>query len=174
MCRGLSEIANIVIRNYAAADKDSQFSAETCEILIKQKDLGITPSSPSVGTTVNDQSTSILAKNPDKSQETQNLVKQLPVRVYIQIFDEQDRGRAREFQKNLRTQGFLAPGIENVGDETGNKANRLEQNVIRVYNDADYKVAENKIQGIVGRDFMIQQKAGNANKGSIEVWFKTP
>jgi hypothetical protein len=41
---------------------------------------------------------------------------QIPARVYIQIFDEAKRPRARELQKALESRGFVVPGIENVGN----------------------------------------------------------
>ena len=43
------------------------------------------------------------------------VTRQVPPRVYIQIFDEAQRARARELQKGLESQGFVVPGIENVG-----------------------------------------------------------
>jgi septal ring factor EnvC (AmiA/AmiB activator) len=38
-----------------------------------------------------------------------------PPRVYIQIVDEAQRQKAREFQSVLQQRGYVVPGIENVG-----------------------------------------------------------
>jgi hypothetical protein len=43
------------------------------------------------------------------------VTRQVPARVYIQIFDEAQRSRARELQKALESRMFVVPGIENVG-----------------------------------------------------------
>jgi hypothetical protein len=111
--------------------------------------------------------------SPTKSSVTQQMINDLPARVYIQIFNESDRSRAKVLQSKLKSIGFIVPDIENVGDDAGNKAKSLNRNIIRCYNEGDCKKA-NEIKEIIGSDFAVQPYTGNANKGTIEVWFKTP
>ncbi len=45
-------------------------------------------------------------------------VKQTPARVYIQIAREEQRQRAAEIVHKLQAEGFIVPGIENVGNKS--------------------------------------------------------
>ena len=46
----------------------------------------------------------------------------IPKRVYIQIFEDAQRARARELQRALEKGGFVVPGIENVGGRSSYQA----------------------------------------------------
>jgi hypothetical protein len=47
-------------------------------------------------------------------QQTQGAA-QVPPRVYIHVVNDNQRARAREVARKLQAQGFLVPGVENVG-----------------------------------------------------------
>jgi hypothetical protein len=194
MCLGLKEITNTVIRNYsdykkiqaAVVDKNGQYLPEdkTCQDLIDKFDSG--GLNPNIKKTIvkDDDGWPKLNNNPDKSEESQALAKSLPVRVYIQIFSENDKVTATNLQNVLRAKNILVPGIENVGDKNGAQAASLQKSIVRYYeaNEGDKTSAEKVMKitnSIVGTDkFSLQPIKGDvskaANKGTIEVWFRTP
>jgi hypothetical protein len=57
----------------------------------------------------------------------------IPARVYVQIFEETQRARARELQSTLEAAGFVVPGIENVGST---RAPRQTESDVRFYGGA--------------------------------------
>ncbi len=95
--------------------------------------------------------------------------------IYLQIYSESQRDKAKEFQAKLLENKFHVPGIENVGDDTGTKANSINQDIVKYYNDADKANAE-KIQSLIDPTFIVQKgiTKQKVSPGTIEVWFKTP
>ena len=95
--------------------------------------------------------------------------------IYLHIYNESQRDKAKEFQAKLLENKFHVPGIENVGDDTGTKANSINQDTVRFYNDADKANAE-KIQSLIDPTFIVQKGVTKQkiSPGTIEVWFKTP
>jgi hypothetical protein len=71
-------------------------------------------------------------------------IQQLPRRVYLHIFDEKQREKAQALQSSLRQQGYLVPGIENVGE----KAQAIKQTEVRFFDDSDRDTA-NKVKDIL-------------------------
>ena len=59
--------------------------------------------------------TGVLDRLPSQDSSVASALRELPTRVYLQIFDETQRDDARRLQTSLTQQGFLVPGIENVG-----------------------------------------------------------
>jgi hypothetical protein len=115
-------------------------------------------------------------KSPALTQEeTEKTTKPLASTIYIQFFDESQRDKAKEFQAKLLENKFNVPGIENVGDDVGNKADSIKQNTVKYYNDAD-KVNAEKIQSLIDPAFVVQKgiTKQKVTAGTIEVWFKTP
>jgi hypothetical protein len=110
-----------------------------------------------------------------KEQISNDTVQSLALTVYIQIYSEKDRDKAKEFQTKLLENKFVVPGIENVGDDNGSKADPIKQNIVKYYNDADKTNAE-KIQALIDPTFVIQKGITKQKvlAGTIEVWFKTP
>jgi len=130
------------------------------------------------------------AGQPKQTEETQSLVatvahtldrqaeatgevapvQQLPPRVYLQIFQEQQRETAKKIQGLLRGEGLLAPGIENVGA----KSSPVTGTIVRYFNDADEAVAQ-RVRQILHDNGLpqasVQRFQLKANPGSIEVWF---
>ncbi len=112
-----------------------------------------------------------LDRLPEQDPAVASAIQQLPARVYLQIFDEQDRAKAKQIQSGLRQQGFIAPGIENVG----NKAQTVKQTEIRFFNDSD-KDSANKVRDIlnqsgIGQVQILQlQIKTKVSPGTIEVW----
>lgn len=162
------------LRGFKAEIKIESYSIESCKAYVVQKvddrpSLTSTQNRPQGEATPQTVTISPVAKNA----VAEKLIRELPARVYIQIFDEQDRGKAKDFQAKLRSSGFIVPGIENVGDDNGGKAQRLNKNVIRCYDKNDCERA-NDVKAIVGSDFSVEPNAGNANSGTLEVWFKAP
>jgi hypothetical protein len=83
----------------------------------------------------------------DKSTQPDPLVlatvQQLPVRVYMQIADEQQREKVQELQSILRQRGFLVPGIEKIGEKQA-----VKKTEVRYFDDSD-KVHADQVQSIV-------------------------
>lgn len=98
-----------------------------------------------------------------------------PATAYMQIYAETQRETAQLLQNKLRDNGFLVPAIENVGDDSGNKADPIKQNLVRYYNDADKDYAE-RARTLLGTDYVLQKGPTRlkAAHGTIEVWLKTP
>jgi hypothetical protein len=94
----------------------------------------------------------------------------LPARIYLQIFGDSDRAKAREIQDLLRAQGLLVPGIENVAG----KAKPVQETFLRYFNDSDKPTAERVRDTLVQNGFpqaAVQKSSLKANPGTIEVWF---
>lgn len=115
----------------------------------------------------------VVKYDPKTTDDQPNNTVTLPARVYIQIYSDGDRPNAEVLQSNLRKDGILALGIENVGDDKGNKASPLSKNVIRYYHTDDDKHIE-KIKKILPGFEVQRLTSSNAKIGTIEVWFKTP
>ena len=109
-----------------------------------------------------------------QTQETKNLVasvgSQLPARIYLQIFGEAERAKAKEIQSLLRAQGWLAPGIENVAG----KATPVTKTFVRYFNDSDKATADQIGEKLKENGFpqtSVEKSPLKANPGTIEVWF---
>lgn len=104
---------------------------------------------------------------------------QLPeARVYIQIYDEEQRQRAVGIQAALRERGFVVPGIENVAITNPALAkNAVKGTEVRYFNPQDSDAARTI------RDFLqqypdfhdkrVELRSLNlrTNPGTIEIWF---
>jgi hypothetical protein len=112
---------------------------------------------------------------PTTQEQSKKSDKTLIPTVFLQIYDETQREPAKQIQTKLRESNFIVPGIENVGDNNGSKANPIKQSLVKYYNDADKTNAEN-IQKILGEGFSLQKGSTKlkVEVGTIEVWFKTP
>jgi hypothetical protein len=99
---------------------------------------------------------------------------QLPARVYLQIFSEQQREKAKEIQLNLGKQGFIVPGIENVQD----KSHPVKETQIRYFNESD-KDSANKVKDVLNQNGYSKVEVLSVplkvkpKPGTIEVWFAT-
>jgi hypothetical protein len=69
----------------------------------------------------------------DKVKDNRTSLISLPARVYIQIASEGQRPAARSLQARLRSENYLAPGIENVGS----KAAIPKEIEVRYYRDEE-------------------------------------
>ena len=100
-------------------------------------------------------------------------IQQLPVRVYLQIFDEKQREKAQEIQTKLRQEGFLVPGIENVSEKVPKSVKRTD---VRFFNDSDADVA-NHVKDILIRNGFptvdVLHPKIKANPRTLEIWFAT-
>jgi hypothetical protein len=102
-------------------------------------------------------------------------VQQLPPRVYIQIFDEAQRAKAREIQADLQKEGLIVPGIENVAS----KAKPWKGTVVKFFNESDAPTANHIRERLVSSGFSqaaVQPVTTSAkvNPGTIEVWLGSP
>ena len=98
------------------------------------------------------------------------VVRQLPARVYMQIFEEGQRSKSKGIQELLRKDGLLVPGIENVGGKT--KA--FKGTLVKFFNASDAAMAERVREILIHNGFpqaQIQETAMKVNPGTIEVWF---
>jgi hypothetical protein len=94
------------------------------------------------------------ASAPNHDQSSLN---DLPPRVYIQIQDEQQRASAKDIQARLEAEGFVVPGIDNVG-----RLN-LRNTQVRFFHDNS---AERDLsQQVAG----ILQRAGVNNSAAMHV-----
>lgn len=97
-------------------------------------------------------------------------VQQLPPRIYLQIFEEEDRAGAQKMQDLLRKEGRLVPGIENVSS----KIKPVKGTFVRYFNDSDAATAGRIRETLMRNGFpqaIIQKSPLKANPGNIEVWF---
>ena len=127
---------------------------------------------------------SITAKNPEQQAEIkktleknieQNSVGKLILpRVYIQIVREDQRAHAAEIVKQLRANGFIMPGIENLA----NKARLPATSEIRYYESTS--VAQQDVDHIAstlqGLSVKLAKPQIVRNNGSVrsrhyEIWF---
>ena len=96
-------------------------------------------------------------------------IQQLPARVYLQIFDEKQREQAQALQLSLRQQGFLVPGIENVGE----KAQAIKHTEIRFFDGSDKDTAK-QVKDILNHSGFstveVRQPKIKANPRTLEVW----
>lgn len=94
--------------------------------------------------------------------------------IYIQIFAESQRRNATILQQSLRNNDFIAPGIENVGDDKGPRADPQKDFEIRYYADGD-KIFAEEIKKIAeaSLDMTADPKLipGYSRSLPIEVWF---
>ena len=113
-----------------------------------------------------------LAQSIDKSAQ------QLPPRFFIHIADESQLGQAQRMAAFLKKQGYLVPGIQNVG-EKGVKNNQLRyfrdsepgsptpQEIIALLNKADMgKWIPNRVRGY--------EQSTKVVAGQFELWFASP
>ena len=97
-------------------------------------------------------------------------VQQLPPRIYLQIFEEEDRAGAQKMQDLLRKEGRLVPGIENVSS----KIKPVKGTFVRYFNDSDAATAGRIRETLMRNGFpqaIMQKSPLKANPGNIEVWF---
>jgi len=96
----------------------------------------------------------------------------LPERVYIQIYKEDQRGPARQMQKLLREQNFVVPGIENVSG----KADVVSSTEVRYFNNRDQDAADQVIKAVKQNGFPDAKLQPitkvQKNPGVLEVWLK--
>lgn len=101
-------------------------------------------------------------------------VRQLPPRVYFQIFDEGQRAKTREIQAEFQKEGLIVPGIENVAS----KAKPWKGTIVKFFNDSDAAVADHIRDKLVSDGFQtVVQKvttSAKVNPGTIEVWLGSP
>lgn len=72
-----------------------------------------------------EQTNPVVAQSVVKAaQSNDTLAEKIPPRFYIHIADESQRGQAQQLAASLKKQGYLVPGIQNVG-EKGVKHNQL-------------------------------------------------
>ena len=114
-----------------------------------------------------------VARKLDKQSSTEAdavaVVQQLPPRVYLQIFDEAQRTKAKDIQSVLAKEGLLVPGIENVG-----KSNAVKETTVRYFNDSDATTAQRVHDTLVNNGIpqaLVRRLPLKANPGNIEVWF---
>ena len=163
-CKWLADFTNEV--------EFKDFSIASCKLFViaKADDSASKISTPPTMESVN--TSQPIVVNPP-SEEAKKIVQNLPKRVYIQIYNESQRDLAKKIQNKLRSSGFLVPGIENVGDDTGNKADQIQRSIVRFYDNAD-KDKASEVQAIVGGDVIAQPATikGTVNVGTIELWLK--
>ena len=118
---------------------------------------------------------SSLDRLPQQDPAVTAAFQQLPARVYLQIFSEQQREKAKEIQMILGKQGLIVPGIENVRD----KATPVKETQIRYFNDSDKDVA-NKVKDALNQNGYAKVEVLSVpmkvkpKAGTIEVWFAAP
>lgn len=94
--------------------------------------------------------------------------------VYVHIADETQRTKAVALQQELRKQGFIVPGIENVGDDKGRKATSPSAFEIRYFISDDKTHAEEINKTIATALNMTATPtliSGYNRTLPIEVWF---
>lgn len=108
----------------------------------------------------------------DTSLKANLKVATLLPRVYIHIQREEQRAKAKDVATSLQKQGFLAPGIESV------RVNRLEQNQVRYFREAEKDEASQivKILQGIGVKAVPQYIKGSEDSTKMrprhyEVWF---
>jgi len=98
----------------------------------------------------------------------------LPPRVYIQIKDDSQRARAKEVVEKLRAGGFIAPGIEGVGEKAPPKTE------LRYFNQGDAAINDvrNIVEILKGENISVKETfvSGQENSNKIrarhyELWF---
>jgi hypothetical protein len=108
--------------------------------------------------------------NPLRDEGATAKVKQLPARVYLQIFGEDQRRMANSIQSRLVEKGFIVPGIENVEGW----AQGVTTTEVRFFHDSDGQTAKN-IADLLSQNgvkaFAPPMSHRKANTGAIEVWF---
>ena len=102
-------------------------------------------------------------------------VRQLPPRVYFQIFDEGQRAETSQIQADLQKEGLIVPGVENVAS----KAKPWRGTIVKFFNDSDAAVADHIRDKLVNDGFaqtVVQKVTTSArvNPGTIEVWLGNP
>jgi hypothetical protein len=97
----------------------------------------------------------------------------LPARVYIQITSDGQRLRAREVQTQLRAQGFIVPGIENVAGKSAPQA----RSDVRFYSDGPAAAQDvEKIRAVLQQHFSVTlkeialPKSSRARPRHYELW----
>ena len=107
--------------------------------------------------------------------KTQTELAAIAPRVYIQIGDESQRGPARVLQARLKEDGFIVPGIENVGS----KAVLTVKAEVRYYRDEEKDEALKIVQimsttgiGAAVNDVPRKIEGGSGvRRRQYEVWF---
>jgi hypothetical protein len=95
-------------------------------------------------------------------------------RVYLQIPDETKRDEAKMLQENLQSNGFTAPGVENVGKAANIKIPTItEVRYTRVeeYLDAEKIIDQLKEKGIDVNPTPQKVSSVGTRPGHFEVWF---
>jgi hypothetical protein len=96
----------------------------------------------------------------------------LPERVYIQIYKEDQREPAKKIQRLLREQQFVVPGIENVFG----KADLVASTQVRYFNSRDQDAADQVIKVVKQNGFPDAKLQPitkvQKNPGVLEVWLK--
>ena len=113
-----------------------------------------------------------LEKLTSPEQSVTDTIKQLPARVYLQIFSDGQREKAKEVQTGLGNQGFIAPGVENVSD----KVKPIAETQVRYFNPQDQDNALRvrdvlSSKGISNSQVMQVPLKNKPKPGTIEVWF---
>jgi hypothetical protein len=142
------------------------------------KNLLINPASTSKYERVRLAANTVLAQAAETdhalAESIDTSAQQLPPRFFIHIADESQRPQAQRFAAYLKKQGYLVPGIQNVGDK-GVTHNQLRyfrdagtpswQEVIAVLNKGDAGTwLPNRVRG-------YDTKVAD---GQFELWFATP
>lgn len=113
--------------------------------------------------------------NSNKSANTQanKSEQQIKPRVYIHIVDESQREKAKSYGKLLENNGFIVPGIENVGNI------RLTGTQIRYFRDKEDENLANKVKQLLEseiKNVRVQYVPGYEDSTTmrpkhLEIWF---
>lgn len=143
------------------------------------KSVLIAPASTSQDERVRDEANKVLAQaaqtDNNLAQSIDKSAQQLPPRFFIHIADESQRPQAQQMAAFLKKQGYLVPGIQNVG-EKGVKHNQLRyfrdsdpgvptaQEIIALLNRSNIgKWIPNRVHGY--------EQSTKVAAGQFELWF---
>jgi hypothetical protein len=146
------------------------------------KSVLIAPALTSTDQRVRDAASQVLAlavkTDNNLAQHVDQTAQQLPPRFFIHIADESQRPQAQQLANFLKKQGYLVPGIQNVGEKG------VRNNQLRYFRDSDPGIpSPQEILALLNRanagKWILNRVRGfeqstKITVGQFELWFASP
>ena len=146
------------------------------------KSVLIAPALTSTDQRVRDAASQVLAlavkTDNNLAQHVDQTAQQLPPRFFIHIADESQRPQAQQLANFLKKQGYLVPGIQNVGEKG------VRNNQLRYFRDSDPGIpSPQEILALLNRanagKWILNRVRGfeqstKITVGQFELWFAEP